>query len=98
MMVIWWLYDGYINPIITMAAQELHVRGPYGNRFRLHVASTALALALGRDGERSRPGSEGSHCVGMDTLTLEVEMGTATLEIFLRFFGWEYDGNVPLYT
>jgi hypothetical protein len=82
-----------------MAAQELHVRGPYGNRFRLHVASSALALALGRgDGERSRPGSEGSHCVGMDTLTLEVEMGTATLEMFLRFFEWEYDGNVPLYT
>lgn len=57
--------------------EELHVRGPYGNRFRLHVASTALALALGRDGERSRPGSEGSHCVGMDTLTLEVPVGTA---------------------
>eukprot|EP00435_Cladocopium_sp_Y103_P031568 s550_g8.t1 len=60
-------------------SQELLLRGPYGNRFRLHVASAPLALALGRDrgGRPGRPGSEGSCCVGMDSLTLEVPVGTA---------------------
>lgn len=59
-------------------SQELFLRGPYGNRFRLHVASAPLALALGRgEGCGGRPGSEGSRCVGMDTLTLEVPVGTA---------------------
>ncbi|CAJ1403983.1 unnamed protein product [Effrenium voratum] len=55
--------------------QELRLRGPYGNSFRLSVATEELAAGL-RPGT-GRPGSEGCQVLGMAALTLQVPVGAA---------------------
>ena len=73
--------------------QDLQLVGPYGNRFRLHLASPQQRLALsGGENGGGRPGSEGSRCVGMDTLTLEAGEGTE------RPWPWPGDVQVPVGT
>ena len=64
----------------ALRCQELRLRGPYGNSFRLSVATEELAAGL-RPGT-GRPGSEGCQVLGMAALTLQEGKGQLCLVCF----------------